>query len=265
MFLHLSVSHYVHRGVCIPACIGADTPLPSACWDTHTPCPVHAGIHQPPPLPRRPLLRTVRILLECILDCTIYPNLKWPLCVHFCIFGFESNFSNLWSNVNVQHVEYIRFRINQWKCVARRGKIATIGENIVAISMSLKLSCIVCNSYGLICEAIRKLPFMILCSILYQALKLLRTVQGEDGQTTVEVEMEENEEGTSNNNFAVCDFVFIRWFRLVLRLSVFSILLSPSTSFRLQCFRLNRNQAASWQFSPACRSQTLTTQVRKIQ
>ena len=50
---------------------------------------------------------------------------------------------------------------------------------------------------------------MILCSILYQALKLLRTVQGEDGQTTVEVEMEENEEGTRNNNFAVCDLVFI--------------------------------------------------------
>ena len=30
-----------------------------------TPCPVHAGIH--PPLPGRPLQRTVRILLECII------------------------------------------------------------------------------------------------------------------------------------------------------------------------------------------------------
>ena len=68
MFLHLSVSHSVHRGV---------------------PFPVHAGIHplrQTPPPPadplgrhpwadtpgqtppsRRLLLRTVRILLECIL------------------------------------------------------------------------------------------------------------------------------------------------------------------------------------------------------
>ena len=28
----------------------ADTPLSSACWDTHTPpCPVRAGIHLPPP------------------------------------------------------------------------------------------------------------------------------------------------------------------------------------------------------------------------
>ena len=30
----------------------ADTPLPSACWDTHkklAPCPVHAGIHSPCP------------------------------------------------------------------------------------------------------------------------------------------------------------------------------------------------------------------------
>ena len=47
----------------IPACTGADTPLPSACWDTpparhplprpdtpspgQTPCSVHAGIHTP--------------------------------------------------------------------------------------------------------------------------------------------------------------------------------------------------------------------------
>ena len=25
----------------------ADTPPPSTCWDTHTPCSVHAGIHPP--------------------------------------------------------------------------------------------------------------------------------------------------------------------------------------------------------------------------
>ena len=57
MFLHLSVSHSVHRrGVCL-----------SACWDTHPP-----GRHPPPgqtpPSPnRRPLQRMVRILLECFL------------------------------------------------------------------------------------------------------------------------------------------------------------------------------------------------------
>ena len=55
------VSHSVHRGGCLPLVQGgvchttlgrhspwADTPhrqtTPSACWDTHTPCPVHAGI-----------------------------------------------------------------------------------------------------------------------------------------------------------------------------------------------------------------------------
>ena len=43
MFLHLSVSHSVHRGVCLSAC----------------------GKHPPPG--RRLPLRTVRILLECIL------------------------------------------------------------------------------------------------------------------------------------------------------------------------------------------------------
>ena len=55
MFLHLSVSHFVHRrGVCLSACW--DTPgqthppdqcmlvytVPSACWDTQ--CPLRAGI-----------------------------------------------------------------------------------------------------------------------------------------------------------------------------------------------------------------------------
>ena len=85
MFLHLSVSYYVHEGVhqCMLGYMPqadtprqtlpqADTPpgthplwvdtplgrypLPSECWHTHTPlCPVHAGIHTPPittPLPR---------------------------------------------------------------------------------------------------------------------------------------------------------------------------------------------------------------------
>ena len=42
MFFHLSVSPSVHRGVCIPACIGAHTPL-----GRHPPRAVHAGIHPP--------------------------------------------------------------------------------------------------------------------------------------------------------------------------------------------------------------------------
>ena len=66
MFLHLSVSHSVHRlplvrggrwsgggGVCDCLWYWANTPplgrhtlLPSACWDT-MPYPVHAGIHTP--------------------------------------------------------------------------------------------------------------------------------------------------------------------------------------------------------------------------
>ena len=55
MFLHLSISHSVHRG-CLPPPYRqtppwadtpwADTPLPSACLDTLL-CPVHAGIHTP--------------------------------------------------------------------------------------------------------------------------------------------------------------------------------------------------------------------------
>ena len=48
--LHLSVSHSVHKG-------GGEG----------VSAPVHAGIHHHPPSRRRLLLRTVRILLECIL------------------------------------------------------------------------------------------------------------------------------------------------------------------------------------------------------
>ena len=44
---------FCSQGVCIPACIGADTPLADT-PSRHT-------------SPRRPLQRTVRILLECIL------------------------------------------------------------------------------------------------------------------------------------------------------------------------------------------------------
>ena len=73
MFLHLSVSHSVHRGGAV---------YPSMHWSRHSlehtpqfmlgytpPCPVHVGIH-----PWRPLLQTVRILLEYILVSNIIPR-----------------------------------------------------------------------------------------------------------------------------------------------------------------------------------------------
>ena len=75
MFLHLSVSHSVHR-----VCVG-QPPLrqtyPSMHWGRHPPGQtypsMHWGRHIPvctvadTPTPRRPLQRTVRILMECIL------------------------------------------------------------------------------------------------------------------------------------------------------------------------------------------------------
>ena len=54
MFSQASVSHSVHMaegGVWQTPWVGtpqADTSQPSACWDTHTPCPMHAGKHTPP-------------------------------------------------------------------------------------------------------------------------------------------------------------------------------------------------------------------------
>ena len=106
------VKNSVLRGVglCIPACTGADIPPfpvhagihpPSQCMLGYTPpCPVHAGIHPradtlprpyPPPWqtppPRRPLQRTVRILLECIL--VVKDNYNWQglikISIHMCI------------------------------------------------------------------------------------------------------------------------------------------------------------------------------------
>ena len=83
IFSQVSVSHSVHRGMCIPACTEADTSppgqtspwadtlLPSACWDTHTLPPLPSECWDTPP-PRQPLLRMVRILLECILVNMIY-------------------------------------------------------------------------------------------------------------------------------------------------------------------------------------------------
>ena len=60
MFLHLSVSHSVHRG-----CLGRP-PRQTPPWAA-TPLGRHPLGSQPPPRARRPLQQTVRILLECIL------------------------------------------------------------------------------------------------------------------------------------------------------------------------------------------------------
>ena len=81
MFLHLSVSHSVHRGEgCLPQCMLGYTPLGRHPLGRHPlgrypsgqapPSRYPLGRHPPgqaPPPSRRLLLRTVRILLECIL------------------------------------------------------------------------------------------------------------------------------------------------------------------------------------------------------
>ena len=95
MFLHLSVILSMGGGVC-----------PSACWDTHRQTPPgqtppgqtppgqippgrHATPGLTPPMGRHPpaqcmlgytwlLLRTVRILLECILVQVVYRNAMMP-------------------------------------------------------------------------------------------------------------------------------------------------------------------------------------------
>ena len=78
MFLHLSVSHSVHRGVCIPACIWAETPLQA---DT---------LRQTPPV-RHPLGRNYpgrHLSGHCMLGYTHpLPSACWetsPLGGHCC-------------------------------------------------------------------------------------------------------------------------------------------------------------------------------------
>ena len=80
MFPQACVKNSVRGGLGTQHALGQTPPLPSECWDTHTHTPwaVHAGIHthppwvdtpwadtppraDTPPLPRRPLQRTVRM------------------------------------------------------------------------------------------------------------------------------------------------------------------------------------------------------------
>ena len=117
MFLHLSVSHSVHRG-CIPACIGADTPSP--------------GRHPPPwadPSPRRPLQWTVRILLEFIIVCVkgrsqllirigrwgCAPHLG-PISMHFFAKVLQNNRSRFPLPVKVNMPTNLRFVLNVFWC-----------------------------------------------------------------------------------------------------------------------------------------------------
>ena len=99
--------------MCVPACIGldipqadtpgqtspqADTPLPSACWDTP---PAHCMLGYRHP--RRLLLRMVRILLECILVKNANTDLdaksEWAskLCIKnkLDLLSYPSHFSSL--------------------------------------------------------------------------------------------------------------------------------------------------------------------------
>ena len=46
-------------------------PLPSACWDTHPLCPVHAGIHTPS--------------AQCMLGYTPLPSACWDTHTHPCL------------------------------------------------------------------------------------------------------------------------------------------------------------------------------------
>ena len=88
MFLHLSISHSVHRG-CLPHTLlfrhtpWADTPTGLIPPGRHPPCPVHAGIHSPPVqcMLGYGQQAEVRILLKCILvyDCS-HHNRPWPDC-----------------------------------------------------------------------------------------------------------------------------------------------------------------------------------------
>ena len=101
MFLHLSVSHSVHRGgVCLSACWdtppGRYTPLGRYTpWQVHppgrytplgryTPWQLHPWADTPPGQvhpPRQSPQRTVRILLECFLVCNFFHRLEfiWKL------------------------------------------------------------------------------------------------------------------------------------------------------------------------------------------
>ena len=83
-----------------PVHVGRRTPPCPVHAGIHSPCPVHAGIHTPlpstcwdtPPPHQQPLLRMVRILLECILV--------------FSIFCYECIFNQLPTNDCARHLTF---------------------------------------------------------------------------------------------------------------------------------------------------------------
>ena len=96
MFLHLSVSHSVHRWGCLPQCMMGYIPQEAA--DT----PLEADT--PPPEADTPSVqcmlgdtgnkRAIRILLECILVVIkLRDFLKSVIVVKFCHFFYEKKLS----------------------------------------------------------------------------------------------------------------------------------------------------------------------------
>ena len=151
MFLHLSV--ILFRGRCLPQCMlgyplgrnppWADTPLdrhppgptpPAQCMlgytppcqvhsGIHPPCPVHSGIHPPAQCMLGStwlLLRTVHILLECIL--VIYQSTlfgKWSISmIHLVVFStkimlFQFLFASPKYSVSLQKVLFLNLKVCQ--------------------------------------------------------------------------------------------------------------------------------------------------------
>ena len=66
--------HPLGRHPPCPVHVGIDTPLPSACWDTHPPAQCMLGYTTPASPLRQSLQWTVRILLECILVPSLNAN-----------------------------------------------------------------------------------------------------------------------------------------------------------------------------------------------
>ena len=81
MCLHLSVSHSVHRGVCILASTGSDTRLPSVCWYTHTPAQCMLEYKLPPGQTPHPMATAADGMHPTVIYLFIIYNF---LTIHLC-------------------------------------------------------------------------------------------------------------------------------------------------------------------------------------
>ena len=98
MFLHLSVSHSVHRGCPGP---GPGWSRPRSGGGVFRPrgSVFQHALRQTPPSPSRQLLlRTVRILLECILVCKHFSKIVW---FHYNAFMDHLKVEKSWSELFV--------------------------------------------------------------------------------------------------------------------------------------------------------------------